>query len=202
MKKQSASAPKESGFGILAWVVASTIAGAFVTFLWILSAVFVAMGYMKRTGHERAYYLWVLHLCSLVVVLRVVGYFHMLFLVGHTPPDITSREQFRADYGVLAWLALPDWRFAEAAIGERADSLIGLHDVGPETIDPFSGQPLRTVRTGNRLEFYSIGPDQIDQQLAIRYDKRQGVFSPGDIPVAVHLVADDVTTPTLEGSRP
>ncbi|MBX3729969.1 MAG: hypothetical protein KF858_12345 [Candidatus Sumerlaeia bacterium] len=181
----------------LMWVLIPTVAAFFFKFVWIVALAFIAMSYMIRTGREARWYLWVLHVCSALVVLRIIGYIFLVGLSSDLPPPYTSREDFVARHKPLAYLALPDWGLAERSVWERVQELRNVSEITPAVVDPFSGKALLFVDEGEYRTYYSIGPDQVDQRLEVKWDHRHGIFSPGDIRVTSVYVGDTATTGTL-----
>jgi len=71
-------------------------------------------------------------------------------------------------------------RIHELETGPRASSVEELSDFFPEPLlDPFTGEPYRCDREDG--VFYSIGPDDQDNSIDLRYDATNGTVSSGDI---------------------
>lgn len=75
---------------------------------------------------------------------------------------------------VLLMLTLGDGGFFEAQTRMKVNGV----RTGRAEMDPFPGQPFRE-KDGVR---YSVGPDYVDDGMAVEYDPTNGTISAGDIP--------------------
>lgn len=192
--------PTALGESQIVWVLIPTFLAIFVKFVWIVAIAFIAMTYMMRSGREAKWFLWALHLCSLIVLIRIFGWVFLLSQVGEIPPPFTSKEDFVDRFGVLAYPALPEFGVAEQAVRERVMAIKQMDTVSSGDMDPFSGNPFPYVDNEAYRTYYSIGPDQIDQKLEVKYDIKEGVFTPGDVPAATVFIGDEATTGTVQES--
>ncbi|MDK2973189.1 MAG: hypothetical protein PWP23_2944 [Candidatus Sumerlaeota bacterium] len=185
-----------SDFTNLLWVLVPTVAALFVKLIWIVAIAFLAMSYMIRTGREGRWYIWALHGCALLILLRIVGYGFLLSTLGEIPPAFTSKAEYIEKYKPISYLGVQEFSFAEGSIRETADKITKIAEVTEKDIDPFSGKPYLYIDEAGYRTYYSVGPDQKDQKLSVKWDTRQGAFSPGDIPAATVFVGDTATTGT------
>lgn len=182
----------------LLWIVAPLVLAFYIRFVWVVALVFLAMSYMIRTGREPKWYIWTLHACVLLLALRIGGFLYVMELSDDMPPPFQTKAEFVARHPVAGRLAGADWASFEKAALEQVLKLVDAKaDVQPDAIDPFTGKPLLHLddKEGYRT-YYSVGPDGEDQRLETKWDRRKGVFTPGDVSLRSVFVGDSATTPT------
>lgn len=177
--KKMNKTPRRVYFALLA--IVTLVALMLPSPFWIVVCVPLLLGVIWSAESKRLHSSWTTYIVFGFVILKLLGVFSMIYAVDHTPPRLTSPSNYFVKFFPLSIGGIWDIERAEHSVRRRFLSVARRSPTAVRTVDPFSGTPLREAKG----HLYSVGPDQVDQGMALIYDPTNGTFSEGDIPIGI-----------------